>query len=569
MCDGVHRKGANGVECHTAELSVEAGTSLLEIARQLKLEGIEESAERPIIAAYENNRMRELSHRIYSAATIEYVDLSSFEGMKVYQRTLNLVLQCAVEELMPQRRLHIRHSMGLNGFYCEIEEQGEIVRMIADEVDAIAAKMREIVAADIEIARRKLPTEEVRTIYAERGFADKLPLLDTRPRLYSELYMLKDTVNYFYGPLAPATGYVPRFEVQSYYQGFYLAMPCRVNLANISASPQQEKMFRVFRLHQRWVDIVGVQNVGALNAKIMAGDTSEMIKLAEALMERAISSTADEVAAANRERGCRIVLLAGPSSSGKTTTSMRLGVHLQVLGYKPLLISLDDYFVDRHKTPKDANGEYDYEALEAINLKLFNDNLSDLLAGKSVDIPRYDFISGISRKHEKPLQLQPNTILIIEGIHGLNPELTPAIDPSLIFRIYASCFTTIAMDDTSHISSSDNRLLRRLTRDYTQRGSSGQSTLQRWASVRRGEEKHIFPYQENADRMINTAMFYELPVIKPYAEKILREVPNTGVEYDLAARLLKFLDQFVAIDPAEIPQTSTLREFIGGGSFKY
>ncbi len=550
--------------CERREMIIEAGMTLLEISERLSCKG-----EHPVIAAYVNNRIKELGHRVYTPSLLRFVDITSFAGMRVYQRTISLVIQCAVEELIPSHHIYIRHSMGVNGVYCEVEGMYGVKKLSDLEVYAIREKVREIVSCDEVIKREKVLTEKVVEIYEQRGYFDKVKLLSTRPRLYSEIYWLRNSVGYFYGPLAPSSSYVNYFEIEPYHSGFYLGLPRRDNPKRVSISPRQEKMFEVFQLHQRWIDIMGVQTVGALNEKILHGDSGEMIKLGEALSERALASTADDIMEANKSRGCRMVLLAGPSSSGKTTTAKRLGVQLQVLGYRPVLISLDDYFVDRELTPIDENGEYDFEALEAIDLKRFNQNLESLFAGESVDIPRYDFITGMSRLHAKPLRLSENSILIVEGIHGLNPKLTPDIDPSIIYRIYASCFTTISMDNASRIASADNRLLRRMTRDFAQRGNNGQSTLARWESVRRGEERHIFPYQENADRMINTAMFYEISVLKPFAEKILREVPNTGVEFEEASRMLKFLDQFVEIDPKEIPPTSTLREFIGGGSFTY
>ncbi len=546
------------------ELYIEPGCTLLEL---YDLIGVK--CEHPAIAAYVNNRSKELNHPIYTTSLVRFVDITTFAGLRVYQRTLQLVIQCAIEELMPAHHIYIRHSMGVSGLYCEVEDVMGLRKLSSYEVYAIREKMREIVEGNDVIAREKLLTESVHKIYQQRGYFDKVSLLETRPRLFSEIYRLRESVGYFYGSLAPSTGYVDLFEVEPYHTGFYVGLPCRNNPHRVSVSPDQEKMFDVFQLHQRWVDIMEVQTVGALNEKIIKGDSGEMIKLAEALTERGLAAAADEIAAANVERGCRMVLLAGPSSSGKTTTAKRLGVQLQLLGYSPVLISLDDYFVDRELTPRDEFGEYDYEALEAIDLARFNQNLQSLFAGESVDIPRYDFITGQSQLHEKPLELSENSILIVEGIHGLNPKLTPEVDPNMIYRIYASCFTTIAMDNASRIASADNRLLRRLVRDNSQRGTNGQRTLARWESVRRGEEKHIFPYQENADRMINTALFYEISVLKPFAEKILREVPNTGIEFEEASRMLKFLDQFIEIDPREIPPTSTLREFIGGGSFSY
>ncbi|MDE6045855.1 MAG: nucleoside kinase, partial [Alistipes sp.] len=331
----------------------------------------------------------------------------------------------------------------------------------------------------------------------------------------------------------------------------------------------QEKMFGIFREYQSWVQIMGVPTVGAVNAKVLAGDAGSMIQLAEAFHERKFAWVADEICRAHRTRGTRMVLISGPSSSGKTTSAKRLGIQLGVLGLNPVMISLDDYFVEREKTPLDENGEYDYEALEAIDLELFNDHLSRLMAGESIDIPRYDFVTGRRMKHDTPLTLDERSILIIEGIHGLNPRLTPSIPDAQKFRIYISCFTSVAMDDLSRIATTDNRLLRRLVRDRRQRGADALSTLARWASVRRGEEKHIFPYQENADVMLNSSLFYEISVLRPYAEQMLREVPDTVPEYDEARRMLDFLDNFIPIAPDEIPPTSILREFIGGSSFKY
>ncbi|MFR9658835.1 MAG: nucleoside kinase [Rikenellaceae bacterium] len=548
-------------------VDIEAGSSLLEIATEQNI-----TSPHKVIAAYVNNRIKQLDHKIYSPANLRFVDIMSFAGMRVYQRTISLVMQCAVEQTLPHHKLYIRHSMGPNGLYCEVEsrdEESTIIAITPEEVCGIGRRMMQIVEEDAPITRHKLPTERVKKIYLERGYTDKVELLETRPRLYSEIYTLHESVGYFYGPLAPSSGYVSRFEVEPYHRGFYIGMPRRDAPNQLSVSPHQSKMFDVFQLHQRWVDVMKVQTVGALNTKILAGDSSEMIKLSEALAERAVAMAADAFAAENVKRGCRVILLAGPSSSGKTTTSKRLGVQLQLLGFCPVLISLDDYFVDRELTPLDENGEFDFEALEAIDLKRFNENLNDLFKGESVDIPRYDFISGKSRLHAKPLKLEDNSILIIEGIHGLNPHLVDSFDEKMVYRIYTSCFTTVAMDDASRIASADNRLLRRLTRDNAQRGTNATSTLKRWASVRRGEERHIFPYQENADWMINTAQFYEIAVVKPFAEKILREVPNTGVEYEEALRLLKMLDHFLVIEPTEIPPTSTLREFIGGGSFTY
>ncbi len=542
------------------EVDVPMGTPLLEVAKRLT------PGRYPFLAAFVNNRLKELNYKIYAPVTIRFVDITSFAGIRVYQRTAWFVLQKAVRDLYPGQTLHIRHSMGQSGFYCEIDGIDEFT---AEDAVRLQGRMRELAVRNLPITRERMLTSEVRARYAEEGFTDKVALLDTRPRLYSQLYTLGDTVGYFYGSLAPSTGYVTLFDIQPYYNGFYLALPLRTAPDTLHKNVQQEKMFGIFQEYQSWVTLMGVPTIGAVNARTLAGDAGGMIKLAEAFHERKFAWVADTIYEAAVSRGIRMVLISGPSSSGKTTSAKRLGIELGVLGLRPVMISLDDYFVDREKTPKDANGDYDYEALEAIDLELFNDHLRRLIRGESVDIPRYDFITGRRMQHDNPLTLDERSILIIEGIHGLNPRLTPSIPDSQKFRIYISCFTSVAMDNLSRIATTDNRLLRRLTRDYRQRGADAVSTLSRWASVRRGEEKHIFPYQENADVMLNSSLFYEISVLRPFAEKILREVPDTVPEYDEARRMLKFLDNFIPIAPDEIPPTSILREFIGGSSFKY
>lgn len=542
------------------ELDIPMGTSLLEISRRLT------SGPHPFLAAFVNNRVKELNYKIYTPVTIRFIDITSFAGIRVYQRTSWFILQKAVRDLYPGQTLHIRHSMGQSGFYCEIEGIDPLTREAAA---ALEERMRAIVAADLPIIRTKVLTEEVRARYAEQGFDDKIALLDTRPRLYSELYTLGDLPGYFYGSLAPSTGYITRFGIEPYYRGFYLALPLRTSPEELHKHVSQEKMFGIFREYQSWVALMGVPTIGAVNARALAGDAGGMIKIAEAFHERKFAEVADAIQEAHRTRGVRMVLISGPSSSGKTTSAKRLGLQLGVLGLRPVMISLDDYFVERENTPLDENGQYDYEALEAIDLELFNDHLHRLLQGQSVDIPRYDFITGRRTQHDTPLTLDERSILIIEGIHGLNPRLTPSVPDAVKFKIYISCFTSVAMDNLSRIATTDNRLLRRLTRDYRQRGSDALQTLSRWASVRRGEERHIFPYQENADVMLNSSLFYEISVLRPFAEKILREVPDTVPEFDEARRMLKFLDNFIPIPSDEIPPTSILREFIGGSSFKY
>lgn len=551
------------VICENAGRTIEVamGTTLLEVERQLRLDG-----PHPFLAAYVNNRIKELNYRIYKPVTVRFIDITSFEGIRVYQRTISFILQKAVRELFPDRTLYIRHSLGASGFYCEISGFGPIP---AEHLDAIKARMRGIIDRNLPIQGVKMLTDTARKIYEGFGMADKIALLDSRPRLYSKIYTIDSLPGYFYGALTPSTGYTPQFDLHPYYNGFFIALPLRTDPTRLQQSVHQEKMFDVFHQYQSWVEIMGVPTVGQLNSKVLAGDASELIKIAEAFHENKLAQVAGCVAEANRERGVRLVLISGPSSSGKTTFAKRLGVQLRVLGLNPVLISLDDYFVDREKTPRDENGEYDYEALEAIDLEQFNDHLKRLERGESVDIPRYDFISGTRQWHDNPLQLDERSVLIVEGIHGLNPALTPGVPESRKFKIYVSCFTSVALDNVSRIATSDNRLLRRLTRDYRTRGNDALSTLARWESVRRGEEKHIFPYQENADVMFNSSLFYEISVLRRFAEPILREVPDTVPEYGEAKRMLKFLDNFIPISPEEIPPTSLLREFIGGSSFKY
>ena len=551
------------VICENAGRTIEVamGTTLLEVERQLRLDG-----PHPFLAAYVNNRIKELNYRIYKPVTVRFIDITSFEGIRVYQRTISFILQKAVRELFPDRTLYIRHSLGASGFYCEISGFGPIP---AEHLDAIKARMRGIIDRNLPIQGVKMLTDTARKIYEGFGMTDKIALLDSRPRLYSKIYTIDSLPGYFYGALTPSTGYTPQFDLPSYYNGFFIALPLRTDPTRLHQSVHQEKMFDVFHQYQSWVEIMGVPTVGQLNSKVLAGDASELIKIAEAFHENKLAQVAGCVAEANRERGVRLVLISGPSSSGKTTFAKRLGVQLRVLGLNPVLISLDDYFVDREKTPRDENGEYDYEALEAIDLEQFNDHLKRLERGESVDIPRYDFISGTRQWHDNPLQLDERSVLIVEGIHGLNPALTPGVPESRKFKIYVSCFTSVALDNVSRIATSDNRLLRRLTRDYRTRGNDALSTLARWESVRRGEEKHIFPYQENADVMFNSSLFYEISVLRRFAEPILREVPDTVPEYGEAKRMLKFLDNFIPISPEEIPPTSLLREFIGGSSFKY
>ena len=543
-----------------SELLVNMGTSLSEVIDMLALKN-----DHPFLAAYVNNRVKELSYKIYTPISIRFIDITHFEGTRVYQRTLFFIMQKAVHDLYPDAAFSIKHSVS-KGFYCEIAGHDQLS---ADEVECIKARMDDIIDQDIPIVRERVLSSEAEEIYAQLGFEDKIALLHTRPRMYVDIYRMADMAGYFYGALAPSTSYIHLFDIRPYYNGLHLAVPRRTDPDKLENIVPQDKMFDIFKEYKEWVSVMGVSNIGSLNGKILAGESSDLIKVAEAFHEKKLAGIADSIYEANVERGARIVLISGPSSSGKTTFAKRLGIELRILGLRPVMVSLDDYFVDRENTPRDEKGDYDYEALEAIDLQLFNAQLQQLMNGESVTIPRYDFISGTRQWHSEPLQLDERSILVIEGIHGLNPQLTSSIDDRLKFRIYISALTSISMDDLSRIPTTDNRLLRRITRDYYTRGSNAEASLKRWGSVRRGEDKYIFPYQENADVMFNSSLFYEISVLRQYVEPMLREVPDVVPEYAEARRLLKFLDNFTQIPSDEIPPTSILREFIGGSSFKY
>lgn len=545
-----------------SSLFVRRGTTLLEVLEILSLKS--ENGQ-PFLAAYVNNRLKELDFTIYSPVTLRYIDITHFEGMRVYERTLFFVLHKAVSDLFPGGKLHIKHSVA-KGFYCEIEGMED---MPETEIARIAERMREIIARNIPIVRQKVRSEEAEAMYERLGLDAKISLLRTRPHLYVTVYSMADLVGYFYGSLAVSTGYLGGFDLHKYYKGFRVAVPSRTDPSRIEELVPQDKMFEVFSEFTRWVEIIGVASIGALNARILDGKGGELIRIAEALHEKSLGRIADRIFDRHAEGGAKIVLISGPSSSGKTTFAKRLGIQLSILGMDPVLISLDDYFVDREHTPRDEKGDYDYEALEAVDVATFNDDLSRLLRGEEAEIPRYNFITGQREYVGRRLRMTERSVLIVEGIHGLNPNLTPHIEAKMKFKIYVSALTSIAMDDLNRIATTDNRLIRRIVRDYRTRGSNAIDTLRRWESVRRGEDRHIFPNQEQADVMFNSSLFYELAVLKDYAWPLLREVPDAVPEFGEARRLLKFLDHFVPLDAAEIPPTSILREFVGGSCFEY
>jgi uridine kinase len=485
--------------------------------------------------------------------------------MRTYVRSLCFILAKAVDDTLPHAATHIEHAVA-RGYYFRIEAETPVGDR---ELAAIRRRMREIVEADIPFVRVEEETERVVTLFRERGMEDRARLLETSGLLYARYSMLEGYVDYFYGSLTPSTGYITLFDIRQHNDGFLLRVPNRENPVELEPEIQQEKLLSVYREHLKFLKISGLNNVGDLNLANRENRMSEVIQVAEAYQANRIAAIAEEITRRFREEGVRVVLISGPSSSGKTTFRKRLEVQLLVNLLKPAGISLDDYFVDRDRTPPDEHGEKDYESLYALDLKLFEQQMLTLVAGGEIEIPSYNFVTGRREFKKNRLKMEDDCILIVEGIHGLNPELTEHIPPEKKFMVYVSALTTISLDDHNWIPASDNRLIRRIVRDYRYRGYSAEQTISRWDSVRRGEDRWIFPYQENADVMFNSAMIYELAAIRRHAEPILMRVPRTVPEYSEAYRLLKFLRYFNYIPDRELPPTSLLREFLGGSSFRY
>ncbi len=513
-----------------------------------------------------NNKVEGLNYRFYHNKDVEFQNISTASGMRTYVRSLCFVLYKAVEELYPQGSIMLEHPVS-KGYYCRMNLDRPIG---LDDVQRIKQRMKEIIAEDIPFKRYECHTEEVVELFRQKGMMDKVKLLETSGNLYSYYYTLGDTVDYYYGSLLPSTGYIHLFGLEKYYDGLLLQVPNRQQPDELEEMIKQEKMLDVFKEHRRWNQILGVGNVGDFNETCNQGHATQLINVSEALQEKRISQIADEIYH-RKEQGqpLKLILISGPSSSGKTTFSKRLSVQLMANGIRPYPVSLDDYFVNREQTPRDANGEYDYESLYALDLVFFNQQLQSLLNGEEVELPRFNFTTGKREMSGIRLKIDENMILILEGIHALNPELTAHLPAESKFKIYVSALTTILLDNHNYIPTTDNRLLRRIIRDFKYRGYSAEETISRWPSVRAGEDKWIFPYQENADVMFNSALLFELAVIKDYAEPILRKVPNNRPEYSEAYRLRKFLEYFVPLQDKELPPTSLLREFLGGSSFRY
>ena len=514
------------------------------------------------VSARVNNKVEGMHYRVYNSKDVEFLDMTSSSGSRAYTRTLFFVLCKAVQDIYPATDVVIDIPVS-NGFYVDIR----LGRPVVDEdVNIIRRRMQEIIDARMPIRRFTVPTEEAVALFQEKGDIEKVKLLKTSGSIYTTYYKIGDYVDYYYGTLLTNTSQLYLFGLEKYYDGMLLRIPSLKNPDVLGEMTRQDKMFEIFKEHHRWQSILGIRTVGDFNQAIDANHATDIINISEALQEKKIANIAEEIAS---RKGVKLVLLAGPSSSGKTTSCKRLSIQLAVNGLKPLQISLDDYFVDREKTPKDASGEYDYESIYALDLDLINEQFNALFRGEEVELPKYDFQSGKSKKSGNKLKMNDNNVLVVEGIHALNPELTAHIPQEQIFRVYASALTTILLDNHNYIPTTDNRLLRRIIRDYKYRGVSAQETIHRWPSVRAGENKWIFPFQENADAMLNTAMLYELAVIKMQAEPLLQQVPENCEEYAEAYRLLKFLKYFKGIPYNNLPPTSLLREFLGGSSFHY
>lgn len=514
------------------------------------------------VSARVNNKVEGMHYRVYNSKDVEFLDMTTASGSRAYTRTLFFVLCKAVQDIYPATDVVIDIPVS-NGFYVDIR----LARPVVDEdVNIIRCRMQEIIDARMPIRRFTVPTEDAITLFQEKGDVEKVKLLKTSGSIYTTYYKIGEYVDYYYGTLLTNTSQLYLFGLEKYYDGMLLRIPSLKNPDELGEMTRQDKMFDIFKEHHRWQEILGIRTVGDFNQAIEAGHATDIINISEALQEKKLAKIAEDIA---QRKGVKLVLLAGPSSSGKTTSCKRLSIQLAVNGLKPLQISLDDYFVDRDKTPKDENGEYDFESIYALNLDLLNDQFNALFRGEEVDLPKYDFPSGKSIKSGKKLKLEPSNVLVVEGIHALNPELTAHIPEEQIYRVYASALTTILLDNHNYIPTTDNRLLRRIIRDYKYRGVSAQETIHRWPSVRAGENKWIFPFQENADAMLNTAMLYELSVLKMQAEPLLQQVPENCEEYAEAYRLLKFLKYFKGIPYNNLPPTSLLREFLGGSSFHY
>ena len=538
-------------------LNVPIGSTLSEVFRELDLK-----MDYGPLSVKVNNKVEGLHFRVYHNKDLEYLDVTSPSGARAYTRTLFFVLCKAVHDLWPGAEVVIDIPVS-NGYYCNIDIGRPVTQF---DAEAVRRRMQQIIDAAMPICRHESTTEEVINMFTEMGMTSKVKLLKSVGRLYTTYYEIDGYKDYYYGTLLTNTSQLYLFGLEKYCDGMLLRIPSRDDPSRLGDFVRQDKMFDIFKEHHHWQKILGVSTVGDFNEAVHNGLSTDLINVSEALQEKKISQIADMI---STRRGVKMVLISGPSSSGKTTFCKRLSIQLLTCGVKPVPISLDDYFVHREDTPKDEHGEYDYESLYALNIPLLNKQLNALFAGEEVELPHYNFQTGRSERSGRRLRLADDEVLVVEGIHALNPELTAQIPEEQKFRVYASALTTILLDTHNYIPTTDNRQLRRIIRDDKDRGVSARETIKRWPSVRAGENKWIFPYQENADAMFNTALLFELAVLKSQVELLLELVPENADEYAEAYRLLKFLKYIAPIPNRQLPPTSLLREFLGGSSFKY
>ncbi len=548
-------------------ISVPMGATLEDI---YPLTGLQ--LKRAPVLAHVNNKVEGMHYRVYNPREVEFLDTTSTSGLRAYTRSLFFVLCKAVHDLYDEAKVSIDIPVS-NGYYVDLRLDHPVT---LDDAGRIRRRMQEIIDAALPIHRFETTTEEAISKFEEHQSYSKVKLLKSTGRIYTTYYEIDGYEDYYYGALLTNTSQLYLFGLEKYYDGLLLRIPSAEHPDELGEMTHQDKMFGIFKEHHRWQGILGIRAIGDLNEVIDKGYASQLIQISEALQEKKIAQIADEIArrrsassSLNPQLTIKVVLIAGPSSSGKTTTCKRLSVQLAVNGIKPVPISLDDYFLDRDKTPRDAKGDYDFEHLHALNLPLLNEQMTALFRGEEVELPRYNFQAGKSEMSGRCLRLHDDEVLVVEGIHALNPELMSQVPQEQIFRVYASALTTLLLDHHNYIPTTDNRLLRRIIRDYKYRGVSAVDTIRRWPSVRAGENRWIFPYQENADAMFNTAMLFELAVIKRQAEPLLEQVPENVPEYAEAYRLLKFLRYIKPIPETQIPPTSLLREFLGGSSFRY
>lgn len=541
------------------DYDVEPGTSLMDVMKTVFHE-----KNLNILGALVNNQLQDLQFIVMNPLRVNFIDVTTLDGYSIYSRSLIFVLYQALSCVLPKKNLCAEYYIS-NGIFCRIADRN--IRHTPELVTRLKDKMQEIIAMDYPIVREEIPTDKAVRIFKKGGMKDKAELMETRGKLFTSLYYLNGLPDYFYGTMAPSTGCLKVFGLIPYKDGMLLQMPDRSNPGCLLPVISQDKLFQVFSENRRWSKVLEVSDIGNMNKMVEMKNTGPLIKISEALHEKKISRIADEIKA--RHSKVRVILISGPSSSGKTTFGKRLAVQLMVNGIKPVNLSLDNYFVNRKETPRDEKGNYDYESIDALDIPTFTDNVRRLMQGEEVEIPKFSFETGERFYDGEKLKINRKNVIIVEGIHGLNPKLTGMLPPESLFKIFVSALTSIAIDNHNIINPTDNRLIRRMVRDYKYRNYSALETLNRWESVLKGEQKHIVPYQEEADAMFNSALIYELGALKTQAEPLLREVTQQHAEHSKALRLLKFFSYIRAISTREIPPTSILREFLGGSSFKY